>query len=202
MRFSPYVTCVLNLTILGVFAAPAPEAQASPQSGNGIFQSVIAAADFYKKLNDEWDIVLTPLAQRQAVRYLRQFANSVDDLSMQIEDFTDLMEVSSDPKKVLDGPAATARLDAVRDALARARRNLHEFASLLPSKYSALAGDAIKTMESLFQTRVDILEQIKLELSRDGNANRAQLVEKSKTATNLAHKIKTLTDELAAKIAK
>ena len=158
------------------------------------------ALKFFENINNTWEDILMPLARRQAARDLRRLSNSLDDLALDKQEFTESLLAAYPDLGHENAKRINNSIKAFKDTINRLRRNLRKFTLNLPSRYQQ---EGYKVSQELFtglSTKWQTLDEIAQWLTGNDTFSAEKIRTESANLVQMVLKLKAITDNLTAKI--
>jgi hypothetical protein len=189
---------IVVLSVILVLAPNGHSEQLLPKAER-FMDSISNSLKWFTDLNDYYQThQVKPEARRQSIRYLTKLNNSLFDLEIDKQDFTDALQKADLPKDELTLDKKAGRLrDTVRDL----QRKLRDYTEILPPEFSSSADSLENDLSRGLADKCHTLQEISLQLTGQPNIDRGQLVTLGKRTVKLIEKLRSQISDLIQELA-
>lgn len=158
------------------------------------------ALTFFESISAKWEEILMPLARRQAARDLRRLSNSLEDLALDKQEFTESLLAARSDMDNETTVQINERIEAFKDTTWRLRRNIRRFTSNLPGQYQDEGRKIAQQLFTDLSTKWQTLDELAQWVTGNDTFSAQQIKAETRQLVATLLALKDITDTLAAKL--
>ena len=140
-----------------------------------------------------------PAAKEQSIRYLKKLRNSLSDLEIDKQSFTEALKTAKLPQDEQD---LSKKAETLKSSVWGLRKKLQDYTEILPSNFQTAANKLETDLSNGLVSKCHSLDDIAVQLTGQANIDRAQLVSSGEQTVKMIQDLEAKVSELITQLSK